>query len=112
MAGRKRSGRSGGRRGAGKSPRKSSTRQAAPPPAARVGGPIHKGAAVAAVVSTAVLFGLMLIALWVGDTVYEALPLGPLPRSRVVSAGATLLTLGAGVGLIYLLAFAARRVMR
>jgi hypothetical protein len=56
----------------------------------------QRRAAIAALVSTVLLFGLLLGGAWLGGAVYEALPMGPFPKSRIVSAGSTVLVLLGG----------------
>jgi len=51
---------------------------------------------MAALVSTVLLFALLLGGAWLGGVVYEALPYGPFPKSRLVSSGVTVLVLLAG----------------
>ncbi|MDR0788228.1 MAG: hypothetical protein LBG44_10255 [Gemmatimonadota bacterium] len=63
--------------------------QASPPDARRK-------AAIAALVSTVLLFVLLLGGAWLGGVVYDALPVGPFPKSRIISSGITVLILIAG----------------
>jgi hypothetical protein len=51
----------------------------------RAKGPDRRVVALS-VFSTALLFALLFSSIWVGEQIYEALPYGPLPRSRFVSA--------------------------
>jgi hypothetical protein len=56
----------------------------------------QRRAAIAALVSTVLLFALLLGGTWLGVAVYEALPMGPFPKSRIVSSGVTVLVLLGG----------------
>jgi uncharacterized membrane protein len=57
---------------------------------------VQRKAAIAALVSTVLLFALLLGGAWVGIAVYDALPMGPFPKSRLISSLVTILILLGG----------------
>ncbi len=71
--------------------------------------PPDRRVAAVAVFSTILLFVLLLSSIWIGERFYESLPLGPLPRSRLVSALVSLLAMLGGFALVRAVASAIGR---
>lgn len=62
-----------------------------------------------AVFSTILLFALLLSSIWIGERLYESLPLGPIPQSRLVSALISLLFMFGGFTVVRAVASAIGR---